>query len=90
MLFCAIGGYLIGLYRGYKNHEYDFDKGWNACIDEIMFVKNGGESAMIDAPEEIFGTGWDETREKKARELLRQLDELFDGDEDEIIDGGEY
>lgn len=96
-LFCAIGGYLIGLNRGKETNKYAYDEGyttgWNDCLNEIEFVRSGGESEVITNPELIFGTGWDETREHKARELIRQLDDLFnDEDEDdvEIIDAGEY
>lgn len=95
-LFCAIGGYLIGLNRGKETNKYDYDEGyeagWNDCISEIEFVRTGGESEIITNPELIFGTGWDETREYKARELVRQLDDLFYGeeDDDEIVDGGTY
>lgn len=97
-LFCAIGGYFIGLNRGNDTHKYDYDdgyeNGWNDCITEIDFVKRGGESEIITHPELIFGEDWSETREHKARELLKQLDELFREDEEEdnveILDGGEY
>ena len=96
-LFVAIGAFLIGLNRGNETHRYDYDEGyengWNDCISEIEFVKKGGESEIITKPELIFGEDWSETREHKARELIRQLDDLFDGeeeDDEDIIDGGEY
>ena len=88
---------MIGLNRGNETHRYDYDEGyengWNDCISEIEFVKKGGESEIITKPELIFGEDWSETREHKARELIRQLDDLFDGeeeDDEDIIDGGEY
>lgn len=89
-LFVALVSYFIGLQRGNETHKYDYDdgyeNGWNNCIDEIEFVKRGGESEIITNPELIFGTGWDETREQKARELVHQLDALFDGPDDEDYD----
>ena len=87
-LFCAIGGYIIGLNRGNDTHRFDYDdgydNGWSDCVDTI--------NSNLDELEVKCSkkTEWDETREQKARELIEQLDDLFEDDEDNEIDCGEY
>ena len=88
-LFCAIGGYLIGLNRGNgfnkADYEEGYDDGWSDCVDTINANLDGLEVKSSKKTE------WNETREQKARELIEQLDDLFDGeDDDDIVDGGTY
>ena len=79
-LFCAIGGYLIGLNRGNETHKYDYDDGYTKGYCDCYLEMIEGDPVI--------------SREDKARELLKQLDELFREEEDEedveILDGGEY
>ena len=79
-LFCAIGGYIIGLRRGITGSQHLYDDGWIAAEE---YFKRFPE--LVEEED-------DEDKYDKARELLNQLDDLFDGeeDEDEIIDCGEY
>ena len=75
-LFCAIGGYIIGLRRGITSSQHLYDEGyvngWDDCLKETSEAD-------------------DEDNYDKARELIRQLGELFEEDEeDNIIDGGYY
>ena len=78
-LFCAIGGYFIGLNRGNDTHKYDYDEGYTKGYYDCYLEMREGYPVI--------------SREDKARELIRQLDELFEDDEEdnvEILDGGEY
>lgn len=87
-LFCGIGGYIIGLNRGNDTHKYDYDdgydNGWSDCVDTINANLDELEVKCSKKAE------LDETREQKARELIEQLDDLFEDDEDNEIDCGEY
>lgn len=73
-LFVAIAAFLIGLHRGNENRKYDYDEGYTAGYYDCQ------EKFEVEDP--------DRTRYDKARELLRQLDDLFE--EDNKIDCGEY
>lgn len=91
-LFCAIGGYIIGFNRGNgfnkADYEEGYDDGWSDCVDTI-----NANLDELNAEQEVKSSKkgeWDETREQKARELIEQLDDLFNEDDDDIIDGGEY
>lgn len=75
MLFCAIGGYVIGLNRGIETHKYDYDEGYTAGFHNAL------TEIEVNRPDKLL--------KYNARELLRQLEDLFD-DEEEILDGGEY
>lgn len=59
------------------------------CIIRQNDYDDGYEAAMND----IVEFQAEEARYEKARELVRQLDDLFDADEEEeveVLDGGEY
>ena len=73
--------YFIGLTRGITGSQHLYDDGWIAA-----------EEYFKRFPELLEGEEEDEDRYDKARELIHQLDELFEEDEDEdnVIDCGEY
>lgn len=80
-LFCAIGGYIIGLRRGITSSQHLYDDGWIAAEE---YFKRFPELVEEEDVEDNYD---------KARELVRQLDDLFDADEEEeveVLDGGEY
>lgn len=79
-LFCAIGGYIIGLRRGITSSQHLYEDGWIAAEEYFKRFP------------ELLEDEDDEDKYDKARELIRQLDELFDDEEDEdiIIGGDEY
>ena len=81
-LLLSIVAYFIGLTRGITGSKHLYDDGWTDCEE---YFKRFPE--LLEEVEEN-----DEERYDKARELIRQLDDLFDinDEEDEILDGGEY
>lgn len=74
--------YFIGLRRGITGSQHLYDDGWIAAEE---YFKRFPE--LLEGVEE-----GKEDRYDKARELLKQLDELFEDDEEEDnkIDCGEY
>lgn len=81
IIFVAVVSYIIGLRRGITGSQHLYDDGWIAAEE---YFKRFPE--LVQGVEED-----DEDRYDKARELIRQLDELFEEDEeDEVLDGGEY
>ena len=96
-LFCAIMGYAIGLHRGFKTWEISkngYDEGWIAASD--YYTQHYELTPIDDMLDELYddhiGFKAEIERNKKAKEMVEQLDELFDyeEDDDEIIDGGIY
>jgi hypothetical protein len=94
MTFAGVICYIIGLRRGIKvteeNHANDYDDGYN---DGLSYCQQNYEmhelEPMIDA---MYNEAYKD-RCKKGKELIRQLDELFEDDDDENnnkIDCGEY
>lgn len=81
-LLLSVVAYFIGLTRGITGSQHLYDDGWIAAEE---YFKRFPE--LLEVVEED-----DEDRYDKARELIRQLDDLFDveEDEDEIIGGDEY
>lgn len=79
-IFTAIMGYGIGLRRGFKTYENEYDRGYN---DGLTYCEQHYEMTDVD---EMMDTMY---REEKARDLIKQLDELFE-DDNKVIDGGEY
>lgn len=83
IIFVAVVSYIIGLRRGITGSQHLYDDGWIAAEE---YFKRFPE--LVQGVEED-----DEDRYDKARELIRQLDDLFDVDEEEeveVLDGGEY
>lgn len=80
IIITVILGYIAGLRRGITGSQHLYDDGWIAAEE---YFKRFPE--LVEEED-------DEDKYDKARELLNQLDDLFDGeeDEDEIIDCGEY
>lgn len=68
IIFVAIGAYIIGLHRGYKSYEHEYDKGWSDCLN---WCHENFEMTEIET---------NYKREEKARELVQQLDDLFSED----------
>lgn len=66
LLFVAIGCYIIGIRRGWKTYEHDYDEGYLA--------------------------GWNDAVQKNEtlRTLINGLDEAFEDEDNNIIDGGSY
>ena len=77
-IFTAIMGYIIGLRRGYKTYEHEYDRGWSECLD---WCRENYEMTEI---EEMTNNLYN--REQKAKALIEQLDDLFS---EEIVDGGD-
>ena len=93
MTFAGVICYIIGLRRGIKiteeNHANDYDEGYN---DGLSYCQQNYEmrelEPMIDA---LYFAAYKERREK-GKELIRQLDELFEDDDENNnkIDCGTY
>lgn len=81
IILLSMVAYFIGLTRGITGSQHLYDDGWTDC-----------EEYFKRFPELLEGEEEDEDRYDKARELIHQLDELFEEDEDEdnVIDCGEY
>ena len=77
-LFCAIGGYIIGLRRGITSSQHLYDDGWIAAEE---YFKRFPE--LVEEED-------DEDKYDKARRMIRELDDLFNEEDEDIIDGGEY
>lgn len=69
IIFVAIGAYVIGLHRGYKTYDREYDRGWSDCLDWCH------ENYEMTEIEEMTNNLYN--REKKARDLIEQLDDLF-------------
>lgn len=81
IILLSMVAYFIGLRRGITGSQHLYADGWIAAEE---YFKRFPE--LVEGVEED-----DEDREDKARELIRQLDELFDDEEeDNKIDCGEY
>lgn len=84
ILFVAIFSYIIGVRRGFKCYEHDYDEGY----------LKGYEDALNPEKEEMTR----EEREENLRILIGELDEVFEankdlfeeGEEEDIIDSREY
>lgn len=72
IIFVAIGAYVIGLHRGYKTYEHEYDRGWSECLD---WCRENYEMTEI---EEMTNNLYN--REQKAKALIEQLDDLFSED----------
>lgn len=70
-LFVGVCSYFIGLHRGNSNNKYEYDRGYDDgwLAAEEYFKQRFLEGFEVEDP--------DRTRYDKARELLRQLDDLF-------------
>lgn len=78
LLLSAVA-YFIGLTRGITGSQHLYDEGWLAAEEYFKHFP------------ELVGEEDDEDRYDKARRMIRELDELFnEDDEDEIIGGDEY
>lgn len=85
MTFAGVICYIIGLRRGIKvteeNHANDYDEGYN---DGLSYCQQNYEmrelEPMIDA---LYFEAYKEKRREKAKEFIKQLDELFEDDDDE-------
>ena len=77
VIFAAIGSYIIGLRRGYKTYENEYDEGYN---DALNYCRKNYEMTDIN---EMMDTVY---REEKAREFIKQLDDLFDYDKYKVVD----
>lgn len=79
-VFCGLGGYIIGVRRGYKTvdeeKEEEFDRGY----------KEGFEAGMNFIPPKHT---WIASPEEQ-KEIIRQLDELFDDDDEGYTYGSMY
>ena len=84
MTFAGVICYIIGLRRGIKiteeNHANDYDEGYN---DGLSYCQQNYEmrelEPMIDA---LYYEAYRKKREETGRELIRQLDELFEDDDE--------
>lgn len=74
-IFTAIMGYGIGLHRGFKTYENSYDEGYN---DALNWCHKNYEMTDIN---EKMNTIY---REEKAREFIKQLDDLFEYDKKRI------
>ncbi len=93
MTFVGVICYIIGLRRGInvteENHANDYDDGYN---DGLSYCQQNYEmhelEPMTDA---LYNEAYKEKCEK-GKELIRQLDELFEDDDENNnkIDCGEY
>ena len=89
-LFCAIAGYGIGLHRGFKVSDGLYDEGWIDCEEHM---KQHYEMTEI---EPMLDDLYEEQKYEKDKQLVKELDELFDPecplpeDEDNVIDCGYY
>ena len=75
IIITVILGYIAGLRRGITGSQHLYDDGWIAAE---KYFKRFHE--LLE----------DEDKYDKARELIHQLDEIFEEDDDNVIDGGEY
>lgn len=81
-LFCAIAGYGIGLHRGFKTYEHEYDKGY---ADALSYCEQHYEMTEI---EPMLDDLYEEQKYEKAKQLVKELEGLFE--DDNVIDGGYY
>jgi len=92
-IFCALGGYAIGLRRGYKTYENDYDQGWvdaEAYMAQHRELGQDLDKMMDDLADEYQR----KQRQENAEQLVNELEQLFEDDTEEdktnIIDCGYY
>lgn len=79
IILLSMVAYFIGLQRGITGSQHLYDDGWLAAEE---YFKRFPE--LVEEED-------DEGKYDKARRMIRELDELFEDDEDDnVIDGGEY
>lgn len=97
--FVGIATYFLGVRRGIKTHKGDYDQGYadasDACIDHSDYYEaySEGRDAMMDFVREnyvLVPKDADRYREEAMRDMLDQVEELFEDEEETILDGGEY
>ena len=75
-LFCAIGGYVIGLRRGHETTKNDYEDGWNDAAD---FYESTFELTPIERiMDELGELELKRMKEENAKEVLRQIEELME------------
>lgn len=55
-VFCAIGGYCIGLRRGFKCYEHDYDEGYLAGYNDAVEEHKRGVklNCLVNALDDLF------------------------------------
>lgn len=71
IIFVAIGSYIIGIKRGYSTYSTEYDRGYNDALNWCH--KNYEMTDISEKMDNIY-------REEKAREFIKQLDDLFEYD----------
>lgn len=79
LVFVGIMCFALGLYRGWKCYEHEYDRGYNDAMND--FDK---EYVYVDR-DEMLNHIW---KEQKGRQLLNEMEELFE--DDNGIDCGCY
>lgn len=103
-IFCALGGYTIGLRRGIKVSDGLYDMGWEAA--ETYFKQHPELVQNIDKMlDDLYEEHLQQEKYEKAYRMVKELDELFDDEtpipdelfsnstpktDENIIDCGEY
>lgn len=82
-IFCALCGYCIGLRRGWKTYENEYDRGYN---DALNYCEQHYDMTDLDKMTENLEKS---QKLQMAKSLVTQLDDLFE-EEERIIDCGEY
>ena len=88
MILIGILSYFIGLTRGVKEteaeHLMDYDKGY---ADALSYCEQHYQMEEIDP---MMDNLYEEQKYEKVKQLVKELDDLFEGEEDDIIDCGQY
>ena len=93
MILLAILAYFIGLTRGISGSQHLYDDGWMAA--EEYFKRFPELVQDIDKMLDDLYEEQQREKQQKARNLVMELDELFDPEcplpeDDNILDGGTY
>lgn len=89
MILLAILAYFIGLTRGITGSQHLYDDGYEAGITYCM------QHYEMTEIEPMLDDLYEEQKYEKAKQLVKELDELFDPEcplpeDDNILDGGTY
>ena len=87
MVLIGILCYCIGLRRGIKEMADEYDTGYN---DALAYCEQNYQMEEINAVTDGLCQEYLRDKDRKARELISQLGELFEYEDDDIIDGGYY
>lgn len=79
LVFVGIMCFALGLYRGWKCYEHEYDQGW---LDAEKEIKK--HNILINRDEMLDGI----YKEERGRQLLNEMEELFE--DDNGIDCGCY